>query len=147
MRLAWHAWSLTVTTLCGAVLWDASAGMVTQRFSCGTSSGMQFEIIESGYVGTETTQVYAADLSGRKILFFPQAAARLPEAVAKMDFAAACLTVLDEPNDVCSSVVFLRDRGLISSNDLRDLENHYQYGLDRRDGLSRIKQIYRCYTR
>lgn len=122
---------------------ETRAGMVVSNLICDLGTGVRPYVSEDlSYART----AYAPDLPNKRIIFYPRVAAGLPDPVARMDFALACLTVLEQQSDACKAIIYLRDRNLIRSHDLKVLEDHF-LSVSKQDSqaFEKIKMVYACY--
>ena len=111
---------------------------------CETLDGAAIPVVE--IIRISSKLAFTADPLNFQIIFSPSAASQIPKSVAKLEFASACLQIIGEPDDVCTSVQYLRYLGALNRDDIDELEAYY---LSRRDydpnALPMLKQVFSCY--
>ncbi len=122
----------------------AEQGLRTQELYCEVPGGAVINVADVPF--GKSDKVYRADLKREVILFYVEEAYQRPEAVAKLDFASACLEFIGVHDDVCASVKYLRSHGAFNTQDLSVLEDYY-FSRDTADpqALPTLKRIYSCY--
>ena len=127
----------------------AQAGGMTRELICNTSNGRQPQYIERN---SSSQNSFTADQSSGTIFINPHAMTTRPQPVVNYEFAIACLQVSGSPDDMCSTVQFMRDRNLLFSSDLETLQNYFASraratkNQSEADGFyQNIKQLYACF--
>lgn len=142
--------TLCISTLFLAVFSQALAAsepssVSPERLRCGQDRKQSIEIRPERL--SDSVLVYAAQNEQKFIQYFPSSRSRYPEAVAKMQFAKACLQVTGQSADTCSAVRFLKLQGALSRRDLTELENYYlaQSNSGNKNALYDMKALFGCY--
>lgn len=130
----------------------ASSGQ-TQTFTetdlhCEDLDGTQI-IIDADPWATATV-AYLPDFANHRITFVPSAANERPEPVVKLDFARACLSLIEREDDICSSVRFLSVRDALTMDDLQQFETYYIDLAEREpenadEAYANLKEIFTCF--
>jgi len=118
---------------------------------CETRGGLsQTFPVETDPISTRQTKAYHADEESEKIIFSPSSARQLPNSVVKLQFALACLQLIEGREDVCAAVNFLSYQGAIKKEEITELENYYielaERSPDEADkAYSTIKEVFACF--
>lgn len=137
-------------TLCGLVMlllllasWTgafANGVMSVHDLQCKWPNGKEISIVRVSR--SRTDKMFIPRPEEKVIEFSPQT--RLPEAAAKLEFAQACLEVIEQPSEVCDAVQYLRRWGALDSSEISELEEYY-FAEDDPKSLQTIQEVYDCY--
>ena len=122
----------------------AAGELRAEDLDCVTEDGELVPVVQEHWSDSE--KAFGPDFGNHMIISYPDVANYLPEAVVKLDFASACLQIINRPSDVCSSVEYLRFHGAISRSDVDQLERHY-LSLGKKDPTAflALKEVFACY--
>lgn len=128
----------------------AEETIIPTHLSCERPDGTNFLIDTVPWSDQEVAYLADHSSQGQLIVFAPKAAQERPEAVVRIDFARACLSLLNQPDDLCSAVQFLSARDALNLDDVEQLEMYYISLADQRpdradEAYADLKQIFACF--